>query len=64
MAEEQRRVKLDVLFSQMPDLGASDLHLKVGNPPIYRLGGDLHRAKVEALTEKQIASLVEECLQC
>ncbi len=60
MAEEERPIKLDVLFNQMPELGASDLHLKPGNPPIYRLSGELHRAKVDALTERQIRSLVEE----
>jgi twitching motility protein PilT len=60
MADEPRALKLDVLFNQMPELGASDLHLKAGNPPIYRLAGDLHRAKVDPLTEKQISALVEE----
>ena len=54
MSNGTRAVKLDVLFGQMPDLGASDLHLKVGNPPVYRLAGDLHRAKVDPLTEKGV----------
>jgi twitching motility protein PilT len=62
MREEQRAIKLDVLFDQMPELEASDLHLKVGNPPIYRIKGDLHRTKTEPLTERQIYSLVEEWL--
>ncbi len=62
MSNGTRAVKLDVLFGQMPDLGASDLHLKVGNPPVYRLAGDLHRAKVDPLTERQVYSLVEEWL--
>ncbi|MHC4481569.1 MAG: type IV pilus twitching motility protein PilT [Planctomycetota bacterium] len=62
MSSEAKPVKLDVLFNQMPELGASDLHLKAGNPPIYRLAGELHRTKVEPLTEKQISSLVEEWL--
>ncbi len=62
MSDAPRAIKLDVLFNQMPDLGASDLHLKVGNSPIYRLAGELHRAKVEPLTEKQVYSLVEEWL--
>ena len=62
MRDKARPVKLDVLFNQMPDLGATDLHLKAGNPPLYRLAGDLHRAKVDALTDRQIQSLVEEWL--
>ncbi|MGD2175895.1 MAG: PilT/PilU family type 4a pilus ATPase, partial [Candidatus Brocadiaceae bacterium] len=60
MAENGRELKLDVLFAQMPDLEASDLHLKPGNSPIYRVAGDLHRAKVNPLSEQQIESLVEE----
>jgi twitching motility protein PilT len=59
---EGKAIKLDVLFNQMPDLGASDLHLKVGNPPIYRIRGDLHRAKTDPLTDRQIYGLVEEWL--
>lgn len=62
MAEREKGAKLDVLFNQMPDLEASDLHLKPGNPPIYRLSGELHRAKMDPLTGKQIYSLVEEWL--
>ncbi|MFA6451069.1 MAG: type IV pilus twitching motility protein PilT [bacterium] len=34
-------MKLDELLKQMCDLGASDLHLKVGRPPVIRLHGDL-----------------------
>lgn len=31
---------------------ASDIHLKVGNPPIYRIDGELHRIEGESLTEE------------
>ncbi len=62
MSDGTRAVKLDVLFGQMPDLGASDLHLKVGNPPVYRLAGDLHRAMVDPLSERQVFWLFEEWL--
>jgi len=62
MAGPARRTKLDALFNQMPDLEASDLHLKVGNPPIFRIDGELHRTKAEPLTESQLYSLVEEWL--
>ncbi len=34
-------MKLDDLLKRMCDLGASDLHLKVGRPPVIRLHGDL-----------------------
>ena len=62
MAEERKSVRLDDLFKQMPGLGASDLHLKVGNPPIFRVRGALARAKAAPLTSKQMLSLVEEWL--
>jgi len=62
MAEQAKTIRLDVLFNRMPDLKASDLHLKVGNPPIYRVRGQLQRTQSSALTDKQIESLVEEWL--
>ncbi len=62
MQDRSRPIKLNVLFNQLPDLEASDLHLKVGNPPIFRIRGELHRAKSDPLTQKQIYSLVEEWL--
>ena len=62
MATDQKNIKLDVLFGQMPELKASDLHLKVGNPPIFRVGGELHRAKSDPLTANQMETLVAELL--
>ncbi len=62
MAEQEKDVRLNVLFRRMLDLDASDLHVKEGNPPLYRVSGDLHRAKSEPLTDKQVRSLVEELL--
>jgi twitching motility protein PilT len=53
---------LDVLFNQMTELDASDLHLKPGNPPLYRVRGVLHRAKSEPLSAEQVESLVGELL--
>ncbi len=35
--------KLEDLLKQMPDLEASDLHLRVEEPPIMRIHGDLQR---------------------
>ncbi|HNR32273.1 MAG TPA: PilT/PilU family type 4a pilus ATPase [Candidatus Hydrogenedentes bacterium] len=39
---------------------ASDIHLKVGNPPIYRIDGDLVRLESEALTEQSLQALLKE----
>jgi twitching motility protein PilT len=62
MLNADKPVKLDVLFNRMPDLQASDLHLKAGNPPIYRIRSILQRTRGEALNDRQIYSLVEEWL--
>jgi twitching motility protein PilT len=36
-------MKIDVLFNRAVDMGASDLHLRVGLPPILRIDGRLKR---------------------
>ncbi len=59
---DQQKARLDVLLGQMSELEASDLHLKADNPPIYRIDGELHRAKTDKLTEDQIESLITELL--
>ncbi len=38
---------------------ASDIHLKTGNPPIYRIDGDLHRIEDEPLTEAHIVEFLK-----
>lgn len=39
--------------------GAADLHLRVGEPPIFRLGGDLLRLEGEAtLTDEMVTAMV------
>ncbi len=38
---------------------ASDIHLKVGNPPIYRVDGSLKRLDGEILTEEVMTQLVK-----
>ena len=35
-------VPLDELLRKMMDVEASDVHLKVGSPPVMRIDGDLH----------------------
>jgi twitching motility protein PilT len=37
------------LLDKMAELGASDLHLKTGIPPVYRVGGDLRRTNLGVL---------------
>ncbi len=50
-------VKIQELLKQTLDLGASDLHLTVGVPPMYRIDGDLQPKGTQALTRDQTESL-------
>lgn len=38
----ERLPTLDALLGKLAEIGASDLHLKVGSPPAYRIDGNLH----------------------
>ncbi|MGH2705295.1 MAG: type IV pilus twitching motility protein PilT [Actinomycetota bacterium] len=49
------KAKLPQLLSDMIPLGASDLHISAGNPPIYRLRGDLVRTDHDMMTTADIA---------
>ena len=40
---DRARAMLDVLLRAMVEKGASDLHLRCGEPPILRLHGEMHR---------------------
>lgn len=41
---------LDDLLKKMVELNASDLHLKVGSPPVFRIDGELHPTSLTTLT--------------
>ncbi len=43
-------VALDDLLKKVIDVEASDLHLKVGSPPVMRIDGELHPTSLESLT--------------
>jgi len=45
------------LLEEMKTLGASDLHLKVGSPPIYRIDGELRRVAMEPLTFDDVEAI-------
>jgi twitching motility protein PilT len=46
---DRARAMLDVLLRVMVEKGASDLHLRCGEPPILRLHGEMHRLDEPAL---------------
>lgn len=53
---------MDILldfFFQAVEAEASDIHLKLGHPPIYRLDGHLYNADAEAVTLEDMEGLLE-----
>jgi twitching motility protein PilT len=54
--------KIDVLLELMLQYNASDLHISVGNPPILRINGELHRTRYHDLTDKETELLLMELL--
>jgi twitching motility protein PilT len=55
---EQARNYLDSLLKLMVEKGASDLHLRVTEPPILRHHGEMARQQGPALTDEQLFSMV------
>lgn len=50
-------IKLRDLLEQMVKMGASDLHLTVGSPPVVRIDGKLQRIGQELLTSEETKKL-------
>jgi len=55
---EQSRAALDVLLRTIVEKGASDLHLRVTEPPILRHHGEMVRLEGERLTDEQIFAMI------
>lgn len=49
---------INELFQGMAKHNASDLHLKVGQPPVFRISGELVRLKGEALSAEVMAEML------
>ena len=54
--------KIDALFKMMKEQGASDLHLSSGNPPIFRLQGEMSRLQFKALEHDELKAVLFEIL--
>jgi twitching motility protein PilT len=54
--------RIDALFKMMKEQGASDLHLSTGNPPIFRLHGDIVRLNFKTLTHEELKVILYEIL--
>ncbi len=53
---------LDELLKRLMEVEGSDLHLKVGSPPAFRIDGVLHRANLPSLTARDTERFLEEIL--
>lgn len=60
--KNQSGKELDKYFRSAAKNRASDLHLKVGQPPILRVFGSFKNIKAEILTEEKVEKLVFEIL--
>jgi len=61
--EQAGEPKIDKLFKIMVRQKASDLHIKVGQPPVLRIGGILRSLKSEPMTDAAIQKLFYELLR-
>ncbi|HZJ49000.1 MAG TPA: ATPase, T2SS/T4P/T4SS family, partial [Acidimicrobiia bacterium] len=52
-------VPIDELLSKMCEVDASDLHLKVGSPPVMRIDGELHPTSLPTLAPPDTESFAE-----
>ncbi|MBN2126400.1 MAG: type IV pili twitching motility protein PilT, partial [Deltaproteobacteria bacterium] len=54
--------KIDQILAKAAQIGASDVHISVSNPPIYRHLGELRKFKAPALTSAHTRALIYEIL--
>lgn len=52
------KVDMKFLIRALVKYGASDLHIKVGRPPLYRINGRLVAAKMESLTSDDVRHII------
>lgn len=52
-------VPIDELLSKMQEVDASDLHLKVGSPPVMRIDGELHPTSLPTLAPPDTEAFAE-----
>ena len=57
-AESRKEPEANKLFRMVMKLQASDLHLKVGQPPMMRLRGDIRRTEMRPLTQEDMERLM------
>ena len=55
---ERSRAQLDTLLRKIVELGASDLHLRCGEPPLLRLHGEMKRMDLPALDPETLEQML------
>jgi len=53
---------LDEMLQKLIETKGSDLHLKVGSPPAFRIDGELHLSNLDPLSSQDTANYAEEIL--
>jgi len=56
------KVRIDEILADLVVSGGSDLHLKVGRRPIYRVGGDLLESKFPVLDDDDVKGILLQVL--
>ena len=56
------KVRIDEVLADLAVSGGSDVHLKVGRPPIYRVGGELRDSRFPALDDADMRGLLLQLL--
>ena len=56
------KVKLDDILNELVMKGGSDLHVKIGRPPLFRISGDLRPSELPELTEADMRGLLRQLL--
>jgi twitching motility protein PilT len=51
---------LDLLLEKLTAVGGSDLHLKVGSPPAFRINGVIHRSELPTVTPSDTVRYLDE----
>jgi twitching motility protein PilT len=54
--------RIDSLFREMPERNASDLHIVVGRPPVFRMSGEMVQSENDVLTPAAAKELLYEIL--
>jgi twitching motility protein PilT len=54
--------RIDSLFREMPERDASDLHIIVGRPPVFRISGEMVQSENDVLTPAAAEELLYEIL--